>query len=144
MSKNGLGRPLKFKTPEEMQKVIDEYFEKDAFVQVGDTKMFSPTVSGLSFKLGMSTEAFRNYGEKDDFLVTVKMAKQRIEIALEQRLYGSNVTGTIFNLKNNFGWKDTVQQELSGPDGAPIQTTELTPEQARKRADELDGLLNDD
>jgi len=109
-----LGRPPKYKTPEEMQKVIDMYFETDAYISMGDVKMYSPTISGLAFALGMTTEAFRHYEDKPDFLSTVKRAKQRVEIALEQRLYGNAVTGSIFNLKNNFGWKDKTETEHSG------------------------------
>lgn len=106
-----VGRPPKYKTPEEMQVVIDEYFEGDAYVEIGDeARLYAPTVSGLAFALDMSTEALRNYECKDEFLATVKKAKQKVEVALEQRLHGQAVTGTIFNLKNNFGWKD--KQEL--------------------------------
>ncbi len=78
-----LGRPLKYKTPEEMQRAVDVYFATEAFVDIGDNKMYCPTVSGLAYYLGMSTEALRNYGEKDAFLATVKGAKQRMEFELE-------------------------------------------------------------
>ena len=98
------GRPPKYKTPEEMQADIDKYFEESTIY----------TVSGLAYALNMSTEALRNYEDKDDFLVTVKRAKQRIEISLEERLAGNNVTGSIFNLKNNFKWKDKQETEHTG------------------------------
>jgi len=110
---NSVGRPLKFKTPELMQSAIDDYFVTDAFMGEGENQVYAPTVSGLAFHLGMSTEAFRNYEEKDKFLATVKRAKQRIELAIEQRLFGNNVTGCIFNLKNNFGWKDKTEQDIN-------------------------------
>ena len=101
---NRIGRPPKYKTPEEMQAAIDEYFEE---VNV-------PTVSGLALHLGMSTEALRNYEEKDDFLATVKTAKQRVEAFLEQHLLtGRSAVGSIFNLKNNFGWKDKTEQDVN-------------------------------
>lgn len=117
------GRPPKYKTAKQMQDVIDDYFLTDAYIDMGDgQKIYAPTVSGLAYRLGMSTEALRKYEDKDAFVVTVKRAKQRIEIALEQRLHGQAVTGTIFNLKNNFGWKDKREQEFSGPGGGPIQT----------------------
>lgn len=116
------GRPPKYETPEQMQELIDHYFANDAFVDMGDAKMYAPTVSGLAYALGMSTEALRNYEGKPDFLATVKAAKQKIEVALEQRLYGQAVTGTIFNLKNNFGWKDKTEQEHTGANGGPIKT----------------------
>ena len=127
------GRPPKYKTPKEMQRIIDLYFlackvnksadsvgkellkglnKKDSGL-IEFIEDHVPTVSGLAYTLGMSTEAFRNYEEKDKFLATVKRAKQRIEISLEQRLAGNNVTGSIFNLKNNFGWKDKTEQDIT-------------------------------
>ena len=117
------GRPKIFDSPEEMQSVIDEYFSTDAFCGEGDERIYAPTVSGLAYALGMTTETLRMYGNDSSFSATVKGAKQKIEIALEQRLYGQAVTGTIFNLKNNFGWKDKTESELSGPGGGPIQTS---------------------
>ena len=102
------GRPPKYETPEAMQTVIDRYFAQ----QFADEKPV--TISGLAYELGMSTEALRNYGEKDEFLETVKRAKQRVEMFLEERLLLANATGPIFNLKNNFGWKDKTEQEHSG------------------------------
>lgn len=133
------GRPPKYNTPEEMQRIIDLYFmacrahqteqtekldslDEEEKQIVDDIEDFFPTVSGLAYTLGMSTEALRNYGEKDDFLATVKRAKQRVEMSLEQRLAGQAVTGSIFSLKNNFGWKDKTESEVSGPDGKPIET----------------------
>ena len=111
------GRPVKFESPDEMQRVIDSYFENDAYIGEGDSRIFAPTISGLALALGMSTEALRLYGHKDVFFATVKAAKQRVEVALEQRLYGQAVTGSIFNLKNNFGWKDKTEHDLSSSDG---------------------------
>lgn len=108
------GRPPKFDTPEIMQKAVDEYFETDAYIDMGDVKMFAPTVEGLAYSLGLSRQGLLEYSEKSEFSDTVKRAKQRIAIALEQRLYGQSVTGAIFNLKNNFGWKDKSEQEVSG------------------------------
>ncbi len=126
-----LGRPPKYETPEEMQHIIDLYYlacrvhqtdnaellidlSDDDLLTVNDIEDVVPSISGLAYTLGMSTEAFRNYGEKDDFLATVKRAKQRVEMSLEQRLAGNAVTGSIFSLKNNFGWKDKTEQALSG------------------------------
>ena len=44
----------------------------------------------------------------------------------EERLYsGGTVAGVIFNLKNNWGWKDVKQTEIGGVDGEsiPIELT---------------------
>jgi len=105
---NPVGRPLKFKTPAAMQKAIDNYFAECFSEEV------HPTVSGLAYQLELTTEALRNYERKTEFLGTVKRAKQRVEMAIEQSLMsGRNATGPIFNLKNNFGWKDTTQQDIT-------------------------------
>jgi hypothetical protein len=38
----------------------------------------------------------------------------------------ASVTAAIFWLKNRAGWKDVTRQELTGPAGAPVQTTSTT------------------
>jgi len=132
------GRPPKYETPEEMQNIVDLYFlachsnkndidvaagkSKEELLIINDIVDEVPTVSGLAYTLGMSTEALRNYEAKEEFLGTVKRAKQRIEMSLEQRLAGQAVTGSIFSLKNNFGWKDKTEQEHTGQ--VIIQTTD--------------------
>ena len=52
--------------------------------------------------------------QSEEFSATIKRAKQKVEIHLEQRLASNAATGTIFNLKNNFGWKDKQEIEHSG------------------------------
>ena len=117
------GRPMKYKTLEELQEAIDKYFREDAMVKMGEHEMFAPTMSGLAYSLGMCRKTLLNYSNKDEFLHTIKDARNRIAAALEQRLYFSNPTGVIFNLKNNFDWKDKqevetkdVTQEISDDD----------------------------
>ena len=124
------GRPPKYESPDEMQTVIDKYFSS-----LGDDK---PTVSALAYALDMSTEAFRNYQEKDEFLATVKRAKQRIEMALEQHLFGGAVTGAIFNLKNNFGWKDKTEQDIN----AKVETKDSTALDAIRQAIESKSITD--
>ena len=108
-----VGRPPKYNNKEEMQKVIDNYFSTDAFIKVGESTIFAPTVEGLAYALDMNRKTLLEYEAKDEFCNTIKRAKQRVAIALEQRLYGNNVTGIIFNLKNNFGWKDKIEQDVT-------------------------------
>lgn len=119
---NPVGRPPAYKTPAEMQKVIDEYFETDAFFKNGEVLEFRPTISGLAYALDLTTHCLRNYEVKEEFITTVKKAKQLVELAMEQRLYGNNVTGLIFNLKNNFGWKDKTEIDNTSSDGTMTPT----------------------
>jgi hypothetical protein len=124
--KNPVGRPPIFKTPEEMQKVIDEYFQwcDDRAVKIwDDTKkaeimISSPapyTMSGLARRLGFSRETLSNYKEKTEFLDTIKAARDRVEEDVESRMNEKHTftPGLIFNAKNNFGWKDKNETDLT-------------------------------
>jgi len=117
---NPVGRPVKYKTPEAMQVDIDAYFDSDAWLKQGDDVIFCPTVSGIAYALNMTTASFRNYEKRDEFFSTIKRAKQKVEITLEQRLSGNSVTGSIFNLKHNFSWKDKHEEEQGKTDMADV------------------------
>ena len=111
------GRPPMFNSPEEMQPKIDAYF---AQCDIG-AKPF--TVPGLAYALGFSDRhSLHDYAAKEEFTATIKGALLRIETQRSEKLVAGvgNVTGMIFDLKNNFGWKDKQEMEHSGPDGGPI------------------------
>lgn len=127
MKKNKGGRPRKFKDDEveKMQKMIDEYFEfcdnrmKTVFHEkLGEIAVSNPapyTMSGLANKLGMDRDTLINYSKKNKFFGTIKKARNRVQEDVENRLMEThNQSGAIFNLKNNFGWKDKTEQEHSG------------------------------
>lgn len=99
------GRPPMYKTPEEMQEKIDAYFAR-----CKEAKLF-PTMSGLAYELEFTTQALRDYEKKDEFLCTVKRAKQFVEMAWEQALLSGKGSGPIFWLKNNAGWRDKTEVE---------------------------------
>lgn len=128
------GRPPKYETPEQMQEVIDLYFLIMRVRETGDLDLImdcsdeehevmrniegsSATVSGLAYTLGMTRQGLCEYAAKDQFSDTVKKAKQRIEMYIEQRLNNPACTGAIFNLKNNFGWKDSKETVHKGAIG---------------------------
>jgi len=101
------GRPPLYDTPEQMQEAIDAYFDN-----LVDRP---PTVTGLVLSLGFDHKSSLDYylQEKPQFSGTIKAAKSRIEEFLEQTLYRqTSVTGIIFNLKNNFWWKDEQQHKV--------------------------------
>lgn len=111
------GRPLQFETPEVMQEAIDAYFTDC------ELKEQPPTVTGLALALDLTREGLVTYEGRDAFSDTVKRAKLRVQSTIEAGLLkGYNATGAIFNLKNNFGWKDKQEQEISGPGGGPIDS----------------------
>lgn len=101
------GRPLKFKSAEEMQTIINQYFAKC------DAEKKPYTVSGLAVALDTTRRTLLDYEEKDEFSHTIKKAKAKIEAYNEEMLYNKNIptTGVIFNLKNNYGWKDKQEIE---------------------------------
>lgn len=109
------GRPLKYTDPDEMQMVIDDYFGSVTYTDDHGVKRSRPTMAGLAIALGFkSRQSLINYEKKDEFLDTIKNARMRVEAALEDRLFDPSCVGVIFNLKNNFDWKDRKEIENSG------------------------------
>ena len=99
--KHAGGSPPKYKTKEEIEEKIDNYFKECQL----NNKPY--TITGLGLALDMSRQDLINYSKKDEFFDTIKRAKMRVENYLEERLINdSSATGIIFNLKNNYGWKD--------------------------------------
>ncbi len=112
----GGGRPLKFKTPEELQKKIDAYF-KDA-----EERDVPYTVSGLCYFLDCDRLTLLNYAKKDRFVNTIKKAKSKILRSVEERSFlVSNPAACIFNMKANFGMSDKQEIQLSGDAENPVQ-----------------------
>lgn len=159
------GRPLKFKSVEELQELIGKYFadcdphmeEVTEWVQARDssgslkkdenglnylvevthkimTKQVPYTVTGLALALDTSRETLVNYEEKAEYFDTIKRAKEKIQNYLELNLNSTSPTGTIFNLKNNYGWKDKTESEITNPDGSLNPMNALTAEELRKLA----------
>lgn len=100
-----MGRPKLYNSKEEVQKIIDEYFA------LCDEKNKPYTMSGLANALNMDRRSLLNYSKDDEFFLTIKKARAEIEQQLEENalLGKANSTFTIFNLKNNYGWKDAIE-----------------------------------
>ena len=113
------GRPLKFKSPEELQNKIDAYYE-----WAKENKKHI-TITGLAWFLDTNRQTLLRYEEDDSELLksvsedvrqafrdTVKKAKARIEMEYEESLYNKNsAVGAIFTLKNNYNYVD--KQEVA-------------------------------
>jgi len=115
------GRPPKFKSPEELQKKIDEYFEKGVRTKVkivGNTtvEIPVPTITGLVLYLGFADrQSMFDYEKKEAFTCTIKKARTFIEREYEELLQTNNVAGAIFALKN-MGWRDKQEIEHGATD----------------------------
>jgi hypothetical protein len=124
-NKNPVGRPVLYKTKEELKFIIDEYFDycDNRLVKGYDNKTntefayISPapyTMSGLARRLGMSRETLVQYGHKDEFSDTITCAREKVQEDIEIRLMETrNEKGAIFNLSNNFGWKNKTETDLN-------------------------------
>ncbi len=123
---------MKFKTVDDMQSAIDEYFDycdnrtQQVYMQKLNqmVEMIKPapyTILGLCRILGITRQTLLNY-EKNEiykkFFDTVKEAKLKIAEDVETRSIEGNAAGPIFNLKNNFGYKDS--QEITGDPDSPL------------------------
>lgn len=97
---------LKYKTVEELENAINEYFKNC------DEKDKPYTMTGLALSLGIDRRTLINYEKKDLFFSLIKNAKSKVEEQLEESLYRlGNNSGVIFNLKNNYGWVDKIENE---------------------------------
>lgn len=118
------GRPLKYKTVEELQAAIDEYFKycdnriqqvyspkAEAVIEVINPAPY--TMSGLALAIGMDRRTLLDYSKRDPFLPTIKAAREKVHADVETRLMEKQATGAIFNLKNNFGWVDQTHTDLT-------------------------------
>jgi hypothetical protein len=127
------GRPLKYKNVGELQKLIDQYFEscwqefeiKDEdgnVVDMGRRQIRPYTITGLCLALDTTRELLLNYQDKEEYHDTITRAKMKCHNYAEEFLFTSkNPTGAMFNLKNNYGWKDKNETELTGKDGGAVE-----------------------
>jgi len=116
---NKPGRPPKFSDLDALKMAIDSYF-------AAQSKANKPyTITGLALALGTSRETLldyeKTYADRTDienakeYSDAIKEAKMRCHEWVEDYLFtGKNQVGAIFNLKNNYGWRDKSELEHSG------------------------------
>lgn len=132
----GAGRPKKY-TKAGLQKAVDGYFAgisrtvtardehgdlmyNDAGFEIKITQYIRPpSVSGLCLYLGIDRSTWQNYGDAGlcpELAGVVAQARMRMEAYLEEQLLTreKNVQGLIFNLQNNYGWREKREVELGG------------------------------
>ena len=116
--KKKVGTPPKYKTPEELQEKIDDYFKNGVSVRkilVGPANNKTveeipvPTITGLVLWCGFADRSsFYELEKLPEFVYTIKRARSAIEQIYEELLHTPSCTGAIFALKN-FDWKDKTE-----------------------------------
>jgi DNA-packaging protein gp3 len=114
-----VGRPLKFSSIEELERLIEDYFDScyedlieydsEGAIKSSTRVLKRPyTITGLALALDTSRRTLLDYeARNDEFSHTIKKAKLRCENFAEEQLFTSrNTAGVIFNMKNNYGWVD--------------------------------------
>ena len=135
-----LGRPTKYR--EELVTMLLEYFSQPPIKTIttvdkeGNTvektvpAMF-PTLARFAANIGVTTETLHDWAtaknpdgthRNPSFSYAYKKAKDLQQANLvEGTLAGAyNSTFAIFTAKNVLGWRDKVEQEITGKDGAPL------------------------
>lgn len=104
-----VGRPAKWNSPEELSELIEAYF-----IDCKEREE-PPMITEMCVFLDTTRETLLDYQSKEGFSDTIKRAKTRCEAAVEKGiLLGKmNATAGIFNLKNNYGWRDKTEQDIT-------------------------------
>ena len=136
------GQPSYFKTPEELEEKVNEYFEsiKGEFhmeemeqpdgsfedMKVWDVYPEPATITGLCLFLGFeSRQSFHDYAKRDGFSYAIKKSRLRVEHEYEKLMNQSKQpTAQIFALKN-LGWSDKQEIDHSSTDGSMSPKTTI-------------------
>ena len=170
----GAGRPKKY-TKKSLREAVDGYFAsisrkvrvldddgEAVYNDVGDSIWVTeyirpPSVSGLCLYLGIDRSTWQNYADRElhpEFAEIIAMARVRMEAYLEEQLLTreKNVQGLIFNLQNNYGWREKREVELGGETrkavsaGAKARSMSIAEKMAllEEQREALAGLEQDD
>lgn len=108
-----MARPKLWETKDDLQNAIDKYFD----YCVDNNR--PPTIAGLAFYLDVDRQTIYNYAKNEEFFDTIKKARNKIMMFLEEEAIINGKAGTIFVMKQ-YGYKD--RQEVD----ATINNNEFT------------------
>lgn len=105
-----MARPPKFSNSEELEQKFQEYKQ-----HIEDSKEL-PDVEGFCHFIDSYRDLFSEYEKKDEFSDTIKRIKNWIyykkkQLAMQNKM---NAAIFIFDAKNNFGYTDKTEQDLTG------------------------------
>jgi len=92
-------RELKFKTREELQSAIDDYFN----TMDGEKRPYS--IAGLAYFLNVNRQTIYNYEYRQEFSDIIIRARERCIMYMEEKLMLKGTAGQIF-LAKNYGYTD--------------------------------------
>ncbi len=134
------GKPRTFSSLEHLNQSIENYIKEateldDPLALVGLAAFMNSTKDTIrAYSVGEYDE-FDDDGEaKVSYSLSLKRLKTRIEAQQTTRLLkgkGSTI-GTIFNLKNNFGWADKTELHSTTESHTTIVNKTMTDEQAQE------------
>ena len=134
--KSKAGRPKNIKNAKDLEYLIDKYFSSISYtVPVTDSAgtiitdidgemvektvyISPPDVMSLCLFLGICESTWENYSSKEkypDYAPICERAKMRMEAYLREVLVTrekGSLQGVIFNLQNNYGWRDKKTVDL--------------------------------
>lgn len=130
---NKVGRPLNFKSEKELEKKIQAYFDmcdSRMVEEIRGNEVVSvnrprpKTITGLAVALDTNRQTLLEYQAREKFADTIKRAKAIIEEdCVMNALDGKqDKTMSIFNLKNNYGWKDQSQMDVNATGSLTIES----------------------
>jgi len=109
-----MARPFKY-TPEQLERKIDEYFQKKER-EGKEKKLVFCSIRDLASFLEIDLQTFYNYDFNPSYSSITKRAKDRIIAVWEEQLFfpGRNSSGAIFYLKNFGDMADKVEHNHHG------------------------------
>ena len=105
-------------TKDELETKINEYFnQREILKEVKENIIYKPkTIEGLACFLGITRATLNNYEKDEKFSELIILAKDRCSQDLvNHSLVGTyNANVSLFLLKNNHGYKDSIELENKG------------------------------
>lgn len=103
----------------------------------------------IAMALGISQATLiRRKKKYEDFASAIKRGRAKANIfvggKLMQKIKDGDTTATIFYLKTRCGWKEARQVEVSGRNGAPIETKSAVVELSGVQRAVLDRVLDEE
>lgn len=139
---NPPGKEPHYKTPEELQEKISEYFKEGVptrGVIVGKLirQIPVPTITGLVLFCGFADrQSFYAYEKIKKFNYTICRARSFIVRHYEELLQAGNINGAVFALKN-FGWSDRIEIDQTVTEGHFKKYEEVTNDEIVRRFNAL-------